>query len=195
MTNKPSISSLLEQRQSTFQKNTSDIIAEFSARLTQAFQRVFDNYSSQLHWTAIDAITNSTKSVMITGVMSLNIGDLIKIDDKEILLDESNVRDYNKVIKFAFPIIMLELASVDELVDHVNRLSKMGTLLELSTEDFAKVLDKTSDEFQEKILNDPSKLDAVTKPESVSGFRTAELSDSQILQLKIFETDDVRTIN
>lgn len=195
MTTTPSISNLLDQRHATFLKNTTDIMAVFSARATQAFQRIFDSPNNQIFWTAIELINGSTKSAMITGMMALNVGELIKIDDKEILLDESNVNEYNKLIKFAFPLLMLELATVDELVEHINRLSKMGNLIEINQEQFAKVVDKMADEYQEKVLNDPSKLDGYTKPASVSGFSTSELTDSQILQLKIFENDELRTVN
>lgn len=192
------ISKMLDDRIATFTVKTNEIVNKFSDRLTPAFQKVFNAPGRTITWTAIDLLTGSTKSVMVSGYMALELGEKITVGDKEIVVDENNINEYNKFVKFAFPIIMLELATIDELVDHINRIAKIGATTEMTPEALVKVLDKVADDYQEKILNDPMKvevMDAATKPETVLGFSTAELSDEHIRKLKLFEKLEVGTVN
>lgn len=195
MDNKPSVSKLLDSRSETFRKNTSDIISKFSSKLTKAFQSYFDDPDANITWSFIEYVPSSTKSVYVTGSMALNAGQTITMGDNEITLDESNANDYTKVIKFAFPVLMLDLGTADELTTHVKRLTRLGSVLEVPENEFSNLLDKLADEYQERVLNDPSRLDVVTKPDMVSGFTTIELNDNQIMQLKIQEKFEHRTVN
>lgn len=192
------ISKLLEQRISTFTTQTMEIVNKFSDRLTPAFQKIYNAEHRRFIWTTIDAIKGTDKAIIVSGYMTLEVGEIIHIGEKEILLDETNVNEYTKLVKFAFPIIMLELATSDELVEHINRISKIGGAMEISPEALAKILDKVSDEYQNKILNDPMKvevIDAATKPETVLGFNSAGLTDEQIRKLMLYEKVDLETIN
>ncbi len=192
------IGKLLEQRVVTFTNQTNEIVDKFAERLTPAFQKIYNAPGRRIVWTAIDSIKGTDKAVVVSGFMALEIGETIHIGDKEILLDETNVNEYNKLVKFAFPIIMLELATTDELVEHINRIAKIGGAIEISPETLAKILDKISEDYHNKILDDPTKVaivDAATRPESVSGFDAAGLTDEQIRKLKIYEKFEVGTVN
>lgn len=192
------IAKLLEQRVSTFTTQTNEIVAKFADRLTPAFQRIYNASGRRIVWTSIDSLVGTDKAVVVSGFMALEVGEIINVGDKEILLDETNINEYNKLVKFAFPIIMLELATTDELVEHVNRISKISGAMSLSPEALAKLLDKVSDDYQNQILNDPNKIeliDAATKPETVIGFDAADLTDEQIRKLKLYENYDVGLVN
>jgi hypothetical protein len=192
------ITNLLEQRLATFTTQTNEIISKFSEKLTLAFQKIYNAPGRKIVWTAIDSIKGTDKAVVVSGFMALEIGETIHIGDKEILLDETNVNEYNKLVKFGFPIIMLELATTEELVEHINRISKIGGAMEVSPEALAKILDKVSEEYHTKILSDPTKVevvDAATRPESVLGFDAAGLTDEQIRKLKFYEKFEVETVN
>lgn len=192
------ISKLLEQRVATFMNQTNEIVDKFSERLTLAFQKIYNAPGRRIIWTAIDSIKGTDKAVVVSGFMALELGETIHVDDKEILLDETNINEYNRLVKFAFPIIMLELATTDELIEHINRIAKIGAGMEVTPETLAKILDKVSEEYQNKILNDPNKVevvDAATRPEIVLGFDAAGLTDEQIFNLKLYEKFEVETVN
>lgn len=192
------IAKLLEQRVSTFTSQTNEIVAKFADRLTPAFQRIYNAPNRRIVWTAIDSLIGTDKAVVVSGFMALELGETITVGDKAILLDESNINEYNKLVKFAFPIIMLELATIDELVEHVNRISKISEAMSLTPEALSKLLDKVSDDYQNHILNDPSKveiIDAATKPETVVGFDATTLTDEQIRTLKLYEKHDLGLVN
>lgn len=192
------IAKLLEQRVSTFTTQTNEIVAKFADRLTPAFQRIYNASGRRIVWTSIDSLVGTEKAVVVSGFMALEVGEIINAGDKEILLDETNINEYNKLVKFAFPIIMLELATTDELVEHINRISKISGAMSLSPEALAKLLDKASDDYQNQILNDPNKIeliDAATKPETVIGFDAADLTDEQIRKLKLYENHDAGLVN
>lgn len=190
-----SISKLMSERKTMFLKNTSDIIATFSGRLSQAFQRVLDNHDGNIHWATIEPVYGSTKSVFVSGSISLTIGEVIEVDGTPILLDEKNINEYAKSVKFAYPIIILELGTVDDIERYTRHMMKLGDSLEVSPDEFVKVVDRMADKFQEDLLDDPMRLNVVTKPDTVAGFSTNDLSDFQILSLKIFEDDTPRVIN
>lgn len=192
------ISKLLEQRVATFTEQTNVIVERFADRLTPAFQKIYNAPGRRIIWTSIDTLKGTDKAVVVSGFMALEIGETIHVGDKEVLLDEKNVNEYNKLVKFSFPIIMLELATTDELVEHIQRISKIGGAMDVTPEALVKILDKVSTEYEEKILNDPTKVevfDAATKPEEVLGFAAADLTDKQIRQLMLYEKVDLGLVN
>ncbi len=192
------LSKMLQQRIHTFAVQTSAIFKKIEDRLTPAFQRVFEAPDRRIVWTGIDSLDGTDRAILVSGYMGLKVGDIISIQDQTITIDEKNVNEYNKFVKFAFPIIMLELASVDELVEHMNRMSKIVTAMDVPPEQLAKMLDKIADAFETKLLNDPTKIDlidSVTKPESVLGFEASALSDEQIRKLKLYEKHEIGTLN
>lgn len=192
------ISKLLEQRVATFTAQTNSIVEVFTERLTPAFQKIYNAPGRRIIWTTIDSIKGTEKAVVISGFMALEIGETIRVGEQEILLDEKNVSEYSKLVKFAFPIIMLELATTDELVEHIQRISKIGGAMDVSPDALAKILDKVATEYENKILEDPTKvdvLDASTKPETVLGFVATELSDEQIRKLMLYEKVDLGLVN
>ncbi len=192
------LSKMLQQRIHTFAVQTSAIFKKIEDRLTPAFQRVFEAPDRRIVWTGIDSLDGTDRAILVSGYMGLKVGDIISIQDQTITIDEKNVNEYNKFVKFAFPIIMLELASVDELVEHMNRMSKIVTAMDVPPEQLAKMLDKIADAFETKLLNDPTKIDlidSVTKPESVLVFEASALSDEQIRKLKLYEKHEIGTLN
>lgn len=192
------ISKLLEQRVETFTNQTNEIVAKFAERLTPAFQKIYNAPGRRIVWTTIDSLKGTNKAVVVSGFMALEIGETIHVGDKEVLLDEKNVNEYNKLVKFSFPIIMLELATTDELVEHIQRISKIGGAMEVSPEALVKILDKVATDYEDKILNDPTKVevfDAATKPEEVLGFPAANLTDEQIRKLMLYEKVDLGMVN
>lgn len=192
------INKLIQDRVVKFTESTNEIIAKFSDRLVPAFQKIYNATDRRIVFTSVDGLTGTEKAVMISGQMALEIGEVIQIGDKTITLDETNVNEYNKVVKFAFPIIMLELATVDELVEHMQRLSKIGGAVNVSPESLSKILDKLADDYEEKLINDPAKVevfDTATKPDTVLGFNATGLSDEQIRKLMIYEKMDLGSVN
>lgn len=192
------INKLMQDRVASFTQQTAEIVSKFSDRLVPAFQKIYNTGDRAIVFTGVDSITGTDKAVMITGNMALEIGETIQIGDKSITLDETNVNEYNKMVKFAFPIIMLELATADELVEHMQRVSKIGAAMNVSSESLAKILDKIAADYEEKVLNDPAKIeifDAATKPEFVLGFKATDLSDEHIRKLKLIEKMDLGSVN
>lgn len=192
------ISKLLAERDEQFKRSTDKILMKISDRLTSAFRIVLKTPDAQITWNELIPLDGSSTSVYVTGTIGLKIGDVISIDSKEIVIDESTVNQYNKFIRFGFPIIMLELATVEELVEHMERVSKIGGAIDVSAEQLAKIIDKLGKTFEEKILNDPAKLsvlDSATRPTSILGFDASGLNDEQIRKLKLFESHDVGMLN
>ncbi|QDJ96423.1 hypothetical protein Xoosp13_237 [Xanthomonas phage Xoo-sp13] len=189
---------LLEERTAIYNTNTTDILKLAEDRLTPAFQKLFNAPNRRIVWHSIESIDGTDKAVLVSGNMALEIGETVIINDVSTVVDESNVNQYNKFVKFAFPIIMLEMATVDELIDHVERISKIGSALSMTPENLSKVLDKAAEQYEELLLNDPSKVvitDSVTKPVEVLGFPAESLTDAQIQKLMMYEKADLGKVH
>ena len=192
------ISKLLDERVETFIKQTKEIFEKISDRLTPAFQKVYESPDRMITWTNIEQVKGTDRAVIVSGYMTLKVGDVIKVGEDSITIDEKNVNEYNKFVKFAFPIVMLELASTQELADHILRMSHICGSKDVAPEQIAKMLDKIADAFETAIMNDPSSfkiLDDATKPSTVLGFNASDLTDEQILKLKLYEKNEVETLN
>lgn len=183
------ISKLLTKRLENFTKDTNDLLSCINERLSSAFEIVFEVSDRKIIWTDIESIVGTDKSVILSGKMQLVIGDSILIGGETIILDEVTVNKYNKFIKFAFPIIMIELATVEELVEHMTRLSAIGGVVDMTPENLVKVLDKATEDYEEKILNDPKRVDTITRPMDILGFSTDSLTDAQIRELTIYTAE------
>lgn len=198
MTEIGSISKLLEQRLNTFATHTADMIKKFEDRLTPAFQKVFAAPDRNIVWTSIDSLAGTDKAVMVSGLMAFRLGDVVAVGETQVTIDETNITEYNKYVRFAFPIIMLELASVDELWTHITRMNKIGASVEVTAEKLASMMDKCADAYEKSVLENPEKiaiLDAATKPTSILGFVASDLTDEQIRKLKLYENHELRTVN
>lgn len=192
------INKLLDERVDTFIKQTKEIFTKISDRLTPAFQKVYEAPDRDITWTGIEQIKGTDRAVIVSGYMMLKLGDVIKIGEDSITIDEKNVNEYNKFVKFAFPIVMLELASAEELKDHILRMSHICGAKDVAPEQLAKMLDKIADSYESSLLNDPMKvsvIESATRPESVLGFNVGELTEDQIRKLKLYETREFGTVN
>lgn len=193
-----SISKLLDQRIATFKAQTNEIFSKISDRLTLTFQTIYEAPHRRIIWTSVESLIGSNKTIIVSGYMALELGDIVTVDDNKITIDETNINEYSKLIKFAFPIIMLELATVEELVEHMQRMGKISSAMEVSAEALATMMDKIADAYENQLLNDPTKVtvfDAATKPTTIMGFSATELSDEQIRKLKLIERLDVGLVN
>lgn len=198
MTEIGSISKLLDERLTTFATHTADMIKKFEDRLTPAFQKVFAAPDRNIVWTSVDSLSGTEKAVMVSGVMAFKVGDLVTVGETQVTIDETNISEYNKYVRFAFPIIMLELATVDELWAHIVRINKIGASIEVTAENLAKIMDKCATAYEEAVMNNPEKiavLDSATKPTSILGFVASDLTDEQIRKLKLYENHELRTLN
>ena len=192
------INKLLEERQKHFADKTDEILKPISEKLSEAFRKIYNAEGREFKWTGIERLEGSTKSVMVQGNMPLQIGEVVTIKDENITIDESNKNSYNRFVKFSFPIIMLELGTSEELCEHMEKISKLGSFVNVTPEQLVKLIDKAADDYDTKVLNDPSKLamfDAATKPSEVLGFSTDILSDEQIRKLKLIEKLDFGGVN
>lgn len=194
MSNIGKIFKLLHARDTTYKTTTMDILKLVETRLTLAFQTVFESKDRAITWTSVEDMDGSAKAVMVSGSMAMEIGETVMVGNNSVVIDANNITEYNKFVKFAFPIIMLEMASTEELIEHIQRISKIGSAVSMTPENLAKVLDKAADQYEESILNDPSKVavvDTATKPDVVLGFSAETLTDDQIKRLMLYEKLDL----
>ena len=190
MTDIGNVSKILSERGESFNTSTKKIFDLVGDKLTKAFQVVYNAPGQPINWTTIEMLEGSKTSVTVAGNMPLAMGEVIEIGEKKITVDETNINEYNKYVKFAFPIVMIELASAEELIEHVNRLGRIGSSVDVSPSDLSGMLDKLAKAFEEKILNDPAKIsimEKATQPKTIMGFDTADLTEEQMNKLKMFE--------
>lgn len=186
-----SLSRLLNERVSGFATKTNDMFDIVGPKLTPAALEYYQQPDTKrIMWTEIEYIAKSETVVIITGFMSLELGEVVDIGGTLITIDEKSILQYNKTVKFVFPLVMLELGTHAELVEHVTRMGQLAHTMELTAERLAEVVGKIGKDFEEKVLNDPARitvLDTATKPAEILGFAVTDLTDEQIQKLKLFE--------
>lgn len=194
------ISKLIEEREELHKSKTAEMCSKISDRLTGAFRTHFKAPDKKFVWNSIDLLDGTKKAVLVSGIMMLDVGDVITIEGKPIDITEENVSHYNRYVKFAFPIVMLEVGTVEELVEHIEKITRIGSSVDVTPEDFTKILDKISDTYYSNFVNDPEKLtrlEEMTKPptKQILGFDIAGLSEDQIAMLMVFEKNEVSGVN
>lgn len=194
------ISKLLVEREAQYNSCTSSICVQISDKLTGAFRQFLKAPDKSIEWTNIELLEGTNKAVMVTGLVKLEVGDVITMESKEIAIDEKNVSHYNRFLKFAFPITMLEVGTEEELLVHIEKMVTMSSMADSTPEDFVEILDKMADTFHDDFMNDPEKLarlEEVTKPKlkEVMGFDASTLSDSQVIMIQCYEKNGVTGLN
>lgn len=194
------ISKLMAEREKIYKATTKSICTHVSDKLSSAFRTFLKAPDKDIEWTNIEAIEGTNKAVLVTGSVKLEVGDVITMDGKEITIDESNASHYNRFLKFAFPITMLEVGTESELLNHIEKMVVIGSAVDVTPEDFADMLEKISDTFHNDFMSDQKKLarlEEATKPKlkEVMGFDASSLSDSQVSMIQYYEKNGATGLN
>lgn len=194
------ISKLLTEREEAYKAASMSICDQISGKLTGAFRTHLKAPNKNMKWTAIELIEGTNKAVLVSGLVLLEVGDDITMDGKEIKITEENVTHYNRLVKFAFPITMLEVGTEEELVSHIEKMTKISSSLDITPEDYTRILDKLADAYHNDFVNDPqklSRLEEMTKPpiKEVLGFDTSNLTAEQVSMLEYYAKNGVEGLN
>ncbi len=193
------LSVLLSDRTLNFTNKTNEIFEVIGSKLTSAVLEFYQQPDTKrIIWTDVEYITGSESVIIITGFMPLELGEVVDVGGNLITIDEKTILQYNKTIKFVFPLIMIELGNNQELIEHISKMHSLAHTMELSAERLSEVVGKIGKDFEEKILNDVARikvLDTITKPSEILGFSVSDLTDEQIQKLKLFENTELGVLN
>ncbi len=193
MTELGSINKLLKQRKEDFLTITRKAGEVYGEKLTKVFSILYNKPDIEIKWNSIELMGNSEKIVSVTGIFALELGSKVNIGGEDIIIDEENRKRYSNLAQFSFPINMLELATVEELVSFINKIAQSGSDKKISPEDLKVILEKEYDAYDEALLADPEKLESLTKPtrpKEIHGFSTEGLSEEQFRQLSWYNPDN-----
>jgi len=178
------ISKLIKQRNEDLKSANLKIGEVYGTKLTEVFSILYKKPDLMIQWELIELL--STKTVNVSGRFQLSIGEVVKMGDTTITVTAENQSSHNRFANFTFPINMLETATAKELVDFVERISKYGETESITADDIKRKIEEEHDSYENALLEDPARLEAVTKParpSTLHGFSTEGLSDEQILKL------------
>lgn len=188
-----SISKLLSERDHDFKSKTVDIIEIVKDRLTATFERLYEVTNLEISWYEFTPLSKSKQLIDVKGSVKLIVGEEIMVGDQTILVTEENKDQYRKSTQFVFPLNMLETATVDELFAYMKKINTAAVIV--SDTELQKIMETESDNYANKLLEDISRLDSLTKPKEVLGFKSESLTDDQIRQLSLFAHQEQITIN
>jgi hypothetical protein len=197
---KPKVSSLLCKRDIDFDNITNTIIKMVEQNLIKAVQ-FFLNKSRDMKIVSLEAIHSLPGFCMINLLMTPNIGDIISINNEQIVMDETNVNKYLQSVQLIVSLKALDINSPFVLYKNIKDINLIITSSKHDVNE--KLLKYNSLPLDEKntnvnilehsILENPEFadiLDIFTKPEDISimGFDTNNLNEEQITNLKILES-------
>lgn len=171
---------LVAYRDFIYSSLSQDIIALFSARLNSALTQFIPN-SSDIEWSTIEKVPRLQAYVRMVGSSSPVLGSVAKVDGNDVTITEQNARMFRNLIRFIFPIKLLEDGSVEQITTYIKDISYISTVVTevdierlLSTYDFSQNIDLHNTAEYVRIL------DKSTKPKEIMGFATDFLSDEHV---------------
>lgn len=184
------IPKLIKKRKEDFITTTKSIGEVYGDKLSKVFSILYKKPELQIHWEKIDLL--SDKTVNVSGKFKLTVGEVVTVGEERVVITAENENSYNSYTTFSFPINMLEYASIEELVEFVTKISTAGGALSVDAESVQKLIEEEFDLYQNKLLNDPKKLEELTNPVTtkiIHGFTTEGLTEDQILKLSWYNPE------
>jgi hypothetical protein len=175
---------LVKKREVDYKTFTKDIIGRFKDRLEPALQAVF-NTTRQINFNDVTLFPNLENYVYVSGDIQLFVGDVISLNGKQIVLDESNINSFKNTFKVAVSSKVLDSGQPHDIMNNIKEIERLQSIL--STEQFVDYLVKHEDDISKiDILENPDydgTIDAFTRPSNIEGFDVTKFSDDQILQI------------
>lgn len=185
------INKLINERNEDLKTANLKIGQVYGDKLNKVFSILYSKPNLAITWELVEL--QSKKTVNVSGRFQLEIGEVVKVGEESVTVTAENQSSHNRFANFTFPIIMLETASVEELVEFVNKISKYGATESITAADIRKMIDEEADVFENTLLESPDRLEALTKPKRPStlhGFSTEGLTEDQFLQLSWYNPDN-----
>lgn len=191
MTELGTINKLINERNEDLKAANLKIGQVYGDKLTKVFSILYSKPDLTITWELVEL--RSKKTVDVSGRFQLEIGEVVKKGETSVTVTAENQSSHNRFANFTFPIIMLESATVEELVEFVNKVSKYGAGESITADDIRKMIEAEADLFENALLDNPERLEAVTKPsrpKTLHGFSTEGLTENQFLQLSWYNPDN-----
>ena len=178
---------LIKKRELDYKIFTKEIITRFKDRLEPALQSVF-NTSRRMNLNDISLFPNLENYVYISGDIQLVVGDIISLNGKEIVLDETNVNSYKNAFKVAVSSKILDIGQPVDIMNNIKEIERLQSIL--TAEQLVDYLVKNEETLGKvDILQNPDYdgiIDSFTRPTSIEGFDVSGMSDHEILQIVNF---------
>ncbi|WAX21708.1 hypothetical protein [Stenotrophomonas phage RAS14] len=185
------INKLINERNEDLKAANLKIGQVYGDKLTKVFSILYSKPNLAITWELVEL--QSKKVVNVSGRFQLEIGEVVKVGEESVTVTAENQSSHNRFANFTFPIIMLETATVEELVEFVNKISNYGAGDTITSADIRKMIEDEADTFENALLENPERLEALTKPkrpQTLHGFSTEGLTDNQFLQLSWYNHDN-----
>ena len=174
---------LIAYRDFIYSTLTQDIVALISGKLNSALAEFIPN-SISIEWSTMEKVPSLQSCVRMIGSSSPVLGSTAKIADKDVTVTAENARLFRNLIRFTFPIRLLEDGSEEQIISYIKDISYISTIVTeadleqlLSTYDFDKNIELHDTAEYARIM------DKATKPKEILGFSTDFLSDEHIKSL------------
>jgi hypothetical protein len=177
---------LVKSRDLEYKLATKQIISKFEERLQTALQSLFKTQRSMI-FTDVSLLPNIENYVYVSGYLELIVGDIVLLNNKEIILDETNINSYKNQFKITISTKTLDSGEPKEILDNINDIQRLQSVL--SADDLVEYLKNTDDLPQAELVKSKKYddiLNKITKPKSIDVFDVSNLTDSQISQLVYF---------
>lgn len=142
---------------------------------------------SSIFWEKIDFLQNMEDFVVVEGIMIPQIGDVIVTNtNNRITITEQNAKSYTQILKLILPIDLLQIGSKMDVFHFINDIYQI--ISKASVDDIEELLldykfnsyhKLTESEKYNKIL------EKLTRPDTVLGFSTMNLSEDQIKRMML----------
>ncbi len=174
---------LVEYRDFIYSTLTKEIIQLFSERLNEALIDFIPN-SPEIDWNTIEKIVSLPKYVRMVGISSPVLGSIAMVDGNKITITEENSRRFKNLVRFIFPVKLLEEGSVSQIASYIKDITYISSIVsERDIENLLMNYDFTRNTPLHDVDGYAKLLDRATKPKEIMGFSTDFLSDEHIKSL------------
>lgn len=185
---------MIKEKNAAVSKLTTDIIESFGEKLVKAYGITFDQEDIKITWGEIRQLGGNPDILVIPGKIEMNVGDIIEVENGKVTITEENIEEYSETASLMFPVIMLEVATPEELSKYMTAIFEEGG----KDEDDSKLVEFVKQQgikFEEALLEDSDRLEALTKERFIGGFDTEGLTENQIRQLRWYTENPLHTMN
>ena len=113
---------LIAYRDFIYSTLTQDIVALISGKLNSALAEFIPN-SISIEWSTMEKVPSLQSCVRMIGSSSPVLGSTAKIADKDVTVTAENARLFRNLIRFTFPIRLLEDGSEEQIISYIKDIS------------------------------------------------------------------------